>query len=143
LDRFDNILQEEIEGYDGELKDLLSQAPAFYRMMTRLLGDSQLPRSMWQMVIASIAYFILPTDVIPEETQGPRGYIDDVFLCAMVADRIRQETGSWTILENNWDGSVPLGPLVEEILSRELELLGQSREDLLQYVGFDELESLK
>ncbi len=34
------------------------------------------------MVLSTIAYFTLPVDIIPEDIEGPNGYIDDIFLCA-------------------------------------------------------------
>jgi len=48
--------------------------------------------------------------------------IDDIFLCAFVADRVMKEVGSEAILNRNWDGKMPVVPLVKEILDREKEL---------------------
>jgi hypothetical protein len=59
LKRFDALLEEDISGYKGELSDLISNAPALYRLMTRLLDDPALPKEMSQLVIAAIAS-ILP-----------------------------------------------------------------------------------
>ncbi len=141
MDRFDKILEKDIEGYEGANSDLIRYAPAFYRLMSRMLSDSRLPKSMWKLVIAAIAYFILPSDIIPEESHGAMGYVDDIFLCAIVADEVRRATGSDEILLNNWDGSRPIVPLIEEILSRERELIGDKRKTLLDYIGYQELVS--
>lgn len=140
MERFDMILEKDIREYSGEHSEIIFQAPAFYRLMTRLLGDPALPRKLWQLVIAAIAYFILPADIIPESIHGPRGYIDDLFICAIVAQRIRQETGSDSILINNWDGTRPIIPLIDEMLAREKELVGGQKEQLLEYIGYDQLK---
>lgn len=140
MERFDMMLEKDIKGYKGEQSEIISHAPAFYRLMTRLLGDPALPRKLWQLVIAAIAYFILPSDIIPESIHGPHGYVDDLFLCAIVADRIRQETGSDSILINNWDGTRPIMPLIDEMLARERELVGGQKDLLLDYIGYDQLE---
>lgn len=142
MKRFDMLLEEDISGYKGELSDLISNAPALYRLMTRLLDDPALPRHMSQLVIAAIAYFILPEDVIPEDKYGARGYVDDLFLCAFVADQVMKETGSGEILTRNWDGKVPVVPLIKDILKREKELLGDKKEDIMQYIGYEQLSPL-
>jgi uncharacterized membrane protein YkvA (DUF1232 family) len=139
LKRFDAILEQDIANYDGNFKDLIKQAPALYRLMTRLLDDSSLPRKMSQQVIAAIAYFILPGDVIPEDKYGPLGYVDDIYLCAFVANKVMVETGSEEILDRNWDGNTPVLPLISEILNREREMIGDKKESIMQYIGYDQL----
>ena len=108
-------------------------------MMTRLLDDKDLPKSMSPQIIAAIAYFILPEDIIPEDKFGPVGYVDDIYLCAFVAYEVMKETGTPDILSRNWDGGRPVIELVEEILNREKELLGNKKERMMQYIGFDEI----
>jgi uncharacterized membrane protein YkvA (DUF1232 family) len=139
LKRFDAILEKDISGYDGEYSQLIHQAPALYKMMTRLLDDRALPRSMSPLVIAAIAYFILPEDIIPEEKYGPIGYVDDIYLCAFVANEVAKESDSHDILARNWDGSVPVATLVKEILDREKELIGDKKDRIMQYIGYDQL----
>lgn len=142
MKRFDMLLEDDISSYKGELSDLISNAPALYRLMTKLLDDPALPRQMSQLVIAAIAYFILPEDVIPEDKYGPRGYVDDLFLCAFVADQVMRETGSEEILTRNWDGKVSIVPLIKDILGREKELLGDKKENIMQYIGYEQLGTL-
>jgi uncharacterized membrane protein YkvA (DUF1232 family) len=139
MKRFDLLLEEDVKGYRGEHQELIRQAPSFYRMMTRMMGDGNLPRSSWQLVIAAIAYFIMPQDVIPDDVFGPKGYLDDIYLCAIISKRIVQEAGTENILIHNWDGDVSIIRLIDEIISRESELIGNKREEILAYVGFDEL----
>jgi uncharacterized membrane protein YkvA (DUF1232 family) len=139
MKRFDKLLEEDVSGYNGDLADLIHQAPALYRLMTRLLDDRGLPKSISPLVIAAIAYFILPEDAIPEDKLGPMGYIDDIFLCAFVADKVAAESGSGDILIRNWDGDRPIVQLTEEILSREKELLGDKRASIMQCIGYEEL----
>ncbi|MFZ3149391.1 MAG: DUF1232 domain-containing protein [Methanothrix sp.] len=139
MKRFDAILEEDISGYDGEFSQLIHQAPALYKMMTRLLDDQALPRSMSQLVIAAIAYFILPGDIIPEEKYGPIGYVDDIYLCAFVANEVTKESASPDILARNWDGKVPVNALIREILDREKELIGNKKDHIMQYIGYDQL----
>jgi len=143
LKRFDAILEKDISGYEGKFSRLIAQAPALYKMMTRLLDDQDLPRSMSPLVIAAIAYFILPEDIIPEEKFGPIGYVDDIYLCAFVANEVTKESASPDILARNWDGNVPIAPLIREILDREKELIGDKKDHIMQYIGYDQLGMAK
>jgi uncharacterized membrane protein YkvA (DUF1232 family) len=139
LKRFDSLLEKDISGYSGQFSQLIVQAPALYRMMTRLLDDRDLPKQMSPLVIAAIAYFILPEDIIPEERYGPAGYVDDIYLCAFVANEVAKQSGSADILNRNWDGDRPADQIVKEILAREKELIGEQKERIMQYIGYDQL----
>ncbi len=134
MKNFDGLLHEDIATYEGRHDDLIYQAPALYRLLTRLLDDPDLPGRFRPLVLVAIAYFILPVDIIPESLEGPYGYVDDIWLCAYVAEQLRGELGD-EILESNWEGEAPLLPLLADILTRENELLGDKRDLILKYIG--------
>jgi len=136
---FDQLLEEDIAVYEGRHDDLIYQAPAFYRLLVSLLDDPMLPCVLRPLVLSAVAYFILPADVIPEDIFGPYGYMDDIFLCAFVADRIREEIGDEILIEN-WDGEAQLIELMEDVLSQESELIGEERGKILTYIGYEGLE---
>jgi uncharacterized membrane protein YkvA (DUF1232 family) len=138
MKRFDKLLEEDVSSYKGKHKELIAQAPALYRLMTQLLDDKALPSHLSQLVIAAIAYFILPGDVIPEDKYGPLGFVDDIFLCAFVADQVRKETSSDDILIRNWDGKTPIIPLIKEILGSEEELIGDKKQTIMEYIGYEQ-----
>jgi len=139
MKRFDKLLEEEVSSYQGENQELIKQAPALYRLMTRLLDDKDLPSHQSQLVIAAIAYFILPGDIVPEDKYGPMGFVDDIFLCAFVADQIRKETASDEILVRNWDGKKSIISIIKEILSGEDKLIGDKKGTILEYIGYEQL----
>jgi len=140
---FDELLLDDIRAYEGRHDDLIYQAPALYRLLTRLLDDPALPGRLRPLVLAAIAYFILPADIISEDLYGPYGYLDDIFLCAFVAEQVRRQTGSDRLLTENWDGEGPLLPFLHDILSQEQGLLGGKGEQILDYIGYRYLEDLK
>jgi uncharacterized membrane protein YkvA (DUF1232 family) len=142
LKRFDLLLKEDVSGYEGDFSELIHEAPALYRLMTRLLGDPDLPEGLSPLVISAIAYFIAPSDIIPEEQLGPRGYVDDIYFCAFVADQVMKAAGTEDILIRNWDGERPIVPLVKEILNREKELIEDKKELIMEYIGYDQLSNL-
>jgi uncharacterized membrane protein YkvA (DUF1232 family) len=134
---FDQLLQEDIANYEGRHDDLIYQAPAFYRLLTRLLDDPRLPRHLRPLVLAAIAYFILPVDIISEELEGPYGYVDDIWLCACVADQVRKETGTEVFLVSHWDGEGAVIPLLDEILASESDLIGDKGKLIFDYIGYE------
>jgi len=139
MKHFDNLIQQEIAEYEGRHDDLIYLAPDFYRLLTRLLDDPKLPQSLRPLVSSAIAYFILPADIISEELYGPYGYVDDIWLCAYVANRVWRTVGDVSILTENWDGEAPLIPLIQEVLDKEQDLIGDARERILWYTGCSEL----
>ncbi|MDD1742152.1 MAG: DUF1232 domain-containing protein [Methanotrichaceae archaeon] len=141
MKRFDKLLEDDISGYEGKFSDLIREAPAFFRLMTRLLDDPLLPEKLSQLVIAAMAYFIKPLDIIPEENLGPQGYVDDIFLCAFVAEKVMVEAASEDILINNWDGKRSVIPLIKEILKSEKELIGDNKVNIMDFIGYEELAS--
>jgi len=118
---------------------LIYQAPALYRLLTRLLDDPLLPGRLRPLVLAAIAYFILPADIISEDLYGPYGYVDDIFLVAFVADLVQRELASQDILTANWDGEAPILDLLHDILAGEQDLIGGERERILNYIGYSHL----
>jgi uncharacterized membrane protein YkvA (DUF1232 family) len=136
---FDELLRQEIAVYEGRHDDLIYLAPDFYRLLTRLLDDPQLPVRLRPLISSAIAYFILPADIIAEELYGPYGYVDDIWLCAYVADVVRRQLDDEAILTENWDGEAPLISLIREILDKEHDLIGDERERILWYTGCAQL----
>ena len=136
----DLLIEEDIAGYTGPNADLVRWVPAVYRLMRHMLEDPLLPGRLRPLVLAAIAYFILPSEIISEDLRGPSGYQDDLFLCAWIAERIRQDLGTDDILLANWDGDVPIVPLLASILSQEQALIGEDRELIFWYIGYEYLE---
>jgi uncharacterized membrane protein YkvA (DUF1232 family) len=141
MKHFDQLLQEHIAEYEGRHDDLIYQAPAFFRLLTSLLDDPRLPGRYRPLVLATIAYFILPADIIPEDLEGPYGYVDDIWLCAFMAEQLRSELGD-DVLVANWEGEAPIVPLIRDILQRQNDLLGDKGEQVLSYIGFTYLKKL-
>jgi len=139
MEGFEQLLREDIAGYEGEHQELIVSAPDLYRLFTRLLDDANLPGQLRPFVILAIGYFNLQADIMPEDLKGARGYADDIFFCALIADRIRRELDSDEVLRNNWEAKQPLMSLLEEILAKEQALIGDRRDLILWYTGYEYL----
>lgn len=137
---FEQLLKENVERYEGPHQGLIRLAPELYGLMTRLLEDPNLPGRLRPLVMAAIGYFVLPTEILAEDLQGPAGYADDLFLCAFVANRVRQVTGSAEILDGNWEGETPISDLLHQIAAQEKDLIGDQRDLILWYIGYEYLD---
>jgi uncharacterized membrane protein YkvA (DUF1232 family) len=137
---FAELVEEDVASYSGRNERLITEAPAFYRLLLHMLEDPDLPAKLRPMVLAAVAYFVIPSDIIPEDMQGPPGYIDDIYLCAFVAEQVRRETRSDEILARNWEGQSPVLSLVHEILTDEKDLMGDKFKLVLEFIGYDSLK---
>jgi uncharacterized membrane protein YkvA (DUF1232 family) len=135
---FQECLKEKISDYEGRHDDLIYLAPEFYALLTRLLDDPRLPKRIRPLVSCAIAYFILPADIISEDIYGPYGYVDDIFLSALAADAVRRAAGADDLLTDNWHGETEIIPLLEEIIAKEKELIGDQKSKILEYTGCDQ-----
>lgn len=127
---FDEVLREDIAFYEGRHDDLIYLARNFYRLLTSLLDDPRWPTLLRPLISCAIAYFLLPADIISEELHGPYGYVDDIWLCAYVADTVRHELNEEAILVENWVGEAPLIPLIREVLEKEQGLIADGRDKI-------------
>ena len=134
---FATLLGEEVQGYAGPYAELVRFTPAFYLLLSNLLRDPNLPGRLRPLVLAGIGYFVLPTDILPEDLRGPAGYIDDLYVSALVADRVRGELGSNDILHENWEAEQPLLPLIEQLLNGSKDMLGEQKEIILWFLGYE------
>jgi len=78
----------------------------------------------------------------PRRSSVLKAYVDDIYLCAFVADQVMKAAGNEDILTRNWDGKMQIISLVKEILSREEELIGDKRDRIMEFVGYDQLNNL-
>jgi uncharacterized membrane protein YkvA (DUF1232 family) len=134
---FDQLLADDLEGYLGRSEDLIFYAPALFRLLTGVLEDPLLPARLRPLVLSAIGYFVLPVDVISDKHAGPEGYGDDIFVAAFVAQRLLAETGREELLRASWDAERAVVPLIESILEREAELIGDRRPAILAFIGYE------
>ena len=84
-------------------------------------------------ISAAIGYYVTPVDVIPEQTYGPYGYIDDIYLSSHVLKMVADVHGYEFIAKIS-------SPDIEEIIIecevKSLEILSDEEiESILAYIG--------
>ncbi|HEX7117395.1 MAG TPA: DUF1232 domain-containing protein [Longimicrobiales bacterium] len=81
---------------------LISRIPQFLRLFFRLLRDPRVSKLDRALVLATIAYVLTPTDLLPDFL-GFLGLVDDLYLLALAFDRLLHRAGESLVLEH-WDG---------------------------------------
>ncbi|MCF7804964.1 MAG: DUF1232 domain-containing protein [Candidatus Marinimicrobia bacterium] len=67
---------------------IVKAGPVTLHLLISLLNHEQVSKKTKRRVSATIAYFILPFDVIPEAIVGPVGYVDDIVVALTLIDSL-------------------------------------------------------
>jgi uncharacterized membrane protein YkvA (DUF1232 family) len=86
------------------MRQLLRALPDLARMIARLVKDPTLPRPVKVALVAAAVYLMSPFDLIPDVVPFV-GYLDDVFVAAVVLDGILNWVDRGLVLKY-WPGSV-------------------------------------
>ncbi len=86
------------------LKQLIRDLPAFVKLLLRLYRDSRVSRVDKGIVLATVAYLVVPMDLVPDWIPF-LGQIDDIYLLALALDRLLNNAGIEVLLDH-WDGDV-------------------------------------
>lgn len=103
----------------------LMLAPDIFILMLRLAMDKDVPKPTRALMASSLAYFILPIDLMPEALIGPVGYLDDLIIALGV---LSQAFGKELepLAEKYWSGSGSLRTVLSDVLGSANALLGTS-----------------
>lgn len=104
--------------------EALLLAPDLFLLLVRLTLDRRVPPRARALLAGTLAYFILPTDLLPEAVLGPAGYLDDLVLAAAVlAQAFGGELDTYTRV--HWSGKHELTRVIERITASADTLLGE------------------
>ncbi len=99
-------------------------APKLFLLICRLSQNQSLPVKDKAHLSSALAYFVSPVDFIPEETEGTRGYLDDVILSAHVLyDILQSDSGNF--IQEIWDLEQSPEITLQAILSDAEEMVGR------------------
>jgi uncharacterized membrane protein YkvA (DUF1232 family) len=116
------------------LKTLIRDIPNFVRLLGRLARDARVSRVDKALVAATVAYMLMPMDLIPDFLPF-LGQIDDIFLLALALDRLLNNVGVDVLLEH-WTGQSVSLEIVISALDKAGALLPEKVRTLLyQRVG--------
>lgn len=117
------------KGVPQAARRLVSELPALFRLVFRLLRDPRVPRLDKALFGAVAVYMLTPIDLIPDFL-GVLGWVDDLYLLGLALARLMTSAGADTLLRH-WDGDPEaLGYLVESVEELGGGLPAQVREGL-------------
>jgi uncharacterized membrane protein YkvA (DUF1232 family) len=133
---FYDVLRENLDNYRGDYERFVDYGPDLYELLSDLLNDPSLKSKYRIRICATLGYFVVPFDIIPEQIYGPHGYIDDIFLCVHVLNEVKEETGM-ELLDEHWNGDEELEDVLDICYTKSKEILGNKTIEILNYVGFN------
>lgn len=86
------------------LKQLIRDLPKFLKLLWSLYRDVRVSVFDKGLVIATIAYIVMPMDLVPDFIPL-LGQVDDIYLLALALDRLLNNAGVDVLLEH-WEGEV-------------------------------------
>lgn len=109
-------------GHRGKFAaEVLLFAPDLFMLLVRLAQDQRIAIKNKALVLAGIAYFILPIDFLPEAVLGPLGLTDDVLMAVSILNLLLN-TDRQVVLEH-WSGNTDLIYLLQEVISKADQLV--------------------
>lgn len=122
-DRFYNRIRKSIQntldrkgGALGKTAEYLLLVPDVFNLLWRLVNDKRVNGKNKVLLASSIAYYILPFDIIPEALTGPLGYFDDLIFAVYVLNRLLIDTDP-AILREHWAGQDDVLEMIQKVLA--------------------------
>jgi len=125
MKQYRDFLKQELNNYEGSFDKFILYAPDFFDLLCRLL-EEKISKEDRRIINSALAYFVVPNDVIPEETFGPMGYVDDIFVCVRALDHIKDKYGI-TMLESLWQNDEELAYVMEYCRKESTEILERDK----------------
>ena len=108
---------------ENKWSDYVLAAPDLFHLLCRLSVDSGVPSVKKIKLVAGIAYFISPIDLLPEAFLGPIGYLDDISVAAYILNDIINEVDP-QIVRKYWAGEQDILDLIKTILANADKMIG-------------------
>jgi uncharacterized membrane protein YkvA (DUF1232 family) len=103
--------------------DYILAAPDLFHLLCKLTADGEIPSNKKLKLVAGIAYFISPIDLLPEMFLGPIGYLDDIAVAAFILNDLINEVDP-QIIRKHWAGEQDVLVLIKTILANADKMIG-------------------
>lgn len=104
--------------------NILMLAPDLFHLAYKLSRDPNVPATEKAKMVALLAYFISPIDLIPEAMFGPIGFIDDVILAIYALNGLINKTHP-DIVRHHWAGDGNILELIQKVLTAAEKIVGR------------------
>jgi len=108
---------------ENKWSDYVLAAPDLFHLLCKLSVDKEVPSKKKIKLLAGIAYFISPIDLLPEAFLGPIGYLDDIAVAAYVLNDLVNDIDP-QIVRKHWAGEQDILDLIKTILANADKMIG-------------------
>lgn len=108
---------------ENKWSDYVLAAPDLFHLLCKLSVDKDVPSKKKIKLIAGIAYFISPIDLLPEAFLGPIGYLDDIAVSAYILNDLVNDVDP-QIVRKHWAGEKDILDLIKTILANADKMIG-------------------
>ncbi len=142
-ERQTRLVEEAIDSKYRDLGDsyqsIARRMPAFYRFLTQLLDDPQLPKEFRPFLVGTIGVLCLPSRILPDADKNVLGL---GYLVASVTRQLSTRTDNERLIERNWPetDTLPREVLSEVIREGNEELRKYQIRKVFRYAGFETRE---
>jgi len=109
---------------ENKWADYILAAPDLFHLLCKLTTDRDIPSNKKIKLVAGIAYFISPIDLLPEMFLGPVGYLDDIAVAAYILNDLINEVDP-QIVKKHWAGEQDVLVLIKTILANADKMIGR------------------
>jgi len=111
-------------GKSNQWARYLIWAPDLFHLLWKLSLDENVPKKEKVKLVAALAYFISPIDLIPEAIFGPVAFTDDIALTAYVLNGLVNNI-SPDIVRKHWAGEEDVLEVIKKILMVADKMIGK------------------
>ena len=108
---------------ENKWSDYVLVAPDLFHLLCKLSVDKEVPANKKIKLLAGIAYFISPIDLLPELFLGPLGYLDDISVAAYILNDLVNDIDP-QIVRKHWAGEKDILDLIKTILANADKMIG-------------------
>ena len=108
---------------ENKWSDYALAAPDLFHLLCKLSVDKEVPSKKKIKLVAGIAYFISPIDLLPEAFLGAVGYLDDIAVSAYILNDLINDVDP-QIVRKHWAGEQDILDLVKTILANADKMIG-------------------
>lgn len=131
---FGDSLREFVQGYRGAYERTVLRAPDVYDLFAQLFADERVDREARQVVNGVLAYFVAPGDAMPEDTLGPYGLLDDIFVAAHAFRRLRSGLSD-DVLARAWRHEGDVDEVMAMVHTESRAAVGKKGREALRLAG--------
>lgn len=120
-------MQKWLKGKEGEQhqwSQYLLWAPDMFYLLWKLSMDENVPKKEKFKLLAVLAYFISPLDLIPEAFLGPAAYVDDIALTAYVLNNLLNHVDN-DLVRKYWMGEDDALEVIQKVLMVADKMVGK------------------